>query len=51
VIQRLDQVEGPEYRRVVVPTSAGPAETYEWLTDDPTERLLPDGRWETDGER
>ena len=50
-IQRLDQIEGADYRRVVVPTSAGPAETYEWLRDDPAERLLPDGRWEADVER
>ena len=50
-IRRLDQVEGPDYRRVVVPTSAGPAEAYEWLRDDPSERLLPEGRWDADLER
>jgi gamma-glutamylcyclotransferase (GGCT)/AIG2-like uncharacterized protein YtfP len=49
-IRHLDavEVEGVLYRRVEIPTSRGPAVTYEWLGETTGFRLLPAG-WLTDG--
>ena len=46
VWEQLDEVEGPDYRRVTLTTTDGvAAQAYEWITSSSNEQVLADGRW------
>jgi gamma-glutamylcyclotransferase (GGCT)/AIG2-like uncharacterized protein YtfP len=52
VLDRLDEVEGPEYRRVdVVATDGTAAVTYGWIGLPEGFAVLADGRWHGRDER
>ena len=47
VLSRLDAIEGTDYRRVRVTTTAGePTETYEWTGDRSGSVVIVSGRWD-----
>jgi gamma-glutamylcyclotransferase (GGCT)/AIG2-like uncharacterized protein YtfP len=46
VWEKLDVVEGPDYRRVALTTTDGkPAQAYEWIASSDGEHVLTDGHW------
>lgn len=48
-LRRLDRYEGPEYRRITVTTSAGPAEAYDWIGPRTDLAAIASGAWSQPG--